>query len=114
MINLPLETPMNDTEFNDAVDATLLAIEDAIDTLDIDIDLEMSAGILTLTFENHSKVIINRQAGTKEIWVAARSGGFHCAWHDGTWVCGSTRETLQMLLSRVCREQSGAAIALSF
>ena len=39
-------------------DATLIAIEDAVETLDLDIDLETSGGILTLTFPNGSKVII--------------------------------------------------------
>ena len=104
---------MNDTDFNTAVDATLLAIEDAIEDLDIDIDLESAGGILTLTFENGSKVIINRQGPTKEIWVAARSGGFHCGHRDGEWVCSTTKETLPHLLSRVCSEQAGKAITLT-
>ena len=51
---------MNDTDFNTTVDAILLTIEDAIEDLDIDSDLESAGGILTLTFENGSKVIINR------------------------------------------------------
>lgn len=104
---------MNDTDFNTAVDATLLAIEDAIEDLDIDIDLESAGGILTLTFENGSKVIINRQGPTKEIWVAARSGGFHCAYRDNEWVCNTTQETLPALLSRVCTEQAGAAVRIT-
>lgn len=104
---------MNDTDFNTAVDAILLAIEDAIEDLDIDIDLESAGGILTLTFENGSKVIINRQGPTKEIWVAARSGGFHCGHRDGEWVCNTTKETLPALLSRVCSEQAGEAITLT-
>lgn len=108
------ETTMNDTDFNTAVDATLLAIEDAVEALDTDIDLESSGGILTLTFENGSKVIINRQGPTHEIWVAARSGGFHCGHHDRQWVCNTTRETLPALLSRVCSEQAGETITLSF
>jgi CyaY protein len=103
---------MNDTEFNTAVDAILLTIEDAVDALDLDIDLENSAGILTLTFANGSKVIINRQGPTKEIWVAARSGGFHCGHKDDTWVCSTTQETLPALLSRVCSEQAGSAVTI--
>ena len=106
------EITMNDTDFNTAVDATLLAIEDAVEDLDIDIDLESAGGILTLTFENGSKVIINRQGPTKEIWVAARSGGFHCGYRDNAWICNTTQETLPALLSRVCTEQSGEAITL--
>lgn len=103
---------MNDTEFNTTVDAILMTIEDAVEDLDLDIDLESSGGILTLTFANGSKVIINRQGPTKEIWVAARSGGFHCGYRGEAWVCNTTQETLPDLLSRVCSEQAGAAIRI--
>ncbi len=103
---------MTDTEFNTAVDATLLALEDAIDALSVDIDIEMSAGILTLTFETGSKIIINRQAATQEIWVAARSGGFHCAHQEAQWFCKTTQETLAQLLNRTCSEHAGCTVEL--
>lgn len=103
---------MNDTDFNTAADATLLAVEDALEALDLDIDLETSGGILTLTFANGSKVIVNRQGATREIWVAARSGGFHCGLKSGTWTCNTTGETLAGLLSRVCTEQAGTPVRL--
>ena len=96
---------MNDREFNDLVDGVLSSIEDVIDDADNDIDIESSAGVLTLTMVNGSKVIINRQAATHEIWVAARSGGYHCAWRQSQWHCTTTSETLGTLLSRVLAEQ---------
>lgn len=105
---------MNESEFNSRADAILLAIEEALDQLDTDIDFETSAGILTLTFENGTKVIVNRQVATFEIWVAARSGGFHCGFKDGQFVCNTTKETLQALLSRVCTEQAGEPVSLAF
>lgn len=109
---------MNESEFNQAADTTLLAIEEAVEaameTLGRDIDFETSAGILTLTFENGSKVIINRQVATREIWVAARSGGFHCGRKNDDWFCNTTKETLSTLVSRVCSEQSGEKMALAF
>lgn len=115
---MPFPTPadaptMNDTEFNTAVDAILITIEDAIETMDTDIDAENAGGILTLTFENDSKVIINRQGATQEIWVAARSGGFHCGHRDGEWICNTTKETLATLLTRVCTEQAGMPVTIA-
>ncbi|MDP1541072.1 MAG: iron donor protein CyaY [Moraxellaceae bacterium] len=103
---------MNDREFNDLVDGVLSSIEDVIDDAECDIDIESSAGVLTLTLVNGSKVIINRQAATHEIWVAARSGGYHCAWRDSQWCCTATNETLGTLLARVLAEQG--ATGLSF
>ena len=103
---------MNESEFNTAIDTTLLAAEDALEALDLDLDMETSGGILTLTFANGSKVIVNRQGATREIWVAARSGGFQCGRQDMHWVCNTTGEELGALLSRVCSEQAGEAVRL--
>jgi CyaY protein len=104
---------MNESEFNTTVDRLLLAIEDALEDHDADIDLETSAGILTLTFVNGSKVIINRQGATQEVWVAARAGGFHLARRGADWVCNTTGETLPALLTRVCSEQAGQPVILA-
>lgn len=106
---------MNETEFNQAADVTLLAIEEAVEALqdEHDIDFEMSSGILTLIFESGSKVIINRQIATREIWVAARSGGFHLGRKNDDWFCNTTNESLAALLSRVCSEQSGETVKIS-
>lgn len=102
---------MSDRDFHDAVDQALAGIEDAIDRADTDIDIEATAGILTLTLDNGSKVIINRQAPTREIWVAARSGGYHCGQSEGQWRCNTTGESLGALLTRVIGEQGGGQVA---
>jgi CyaY protein len=112
-------TELNEPRFNQLAEATLAAIEAAVEALqdEIDDDFEMAGGILTLTLENSSgassKIIINRQIATREIWVAARSGGYHCGRQNDDWVCNTTRETLAALLSRVLSEQSGTAVDIT-
>lgn len=104
---------MNESEFNALAEATLLSIEQQVEDADTELDFEMSSGILTLTAENGSKIIINRQVATLEIWVAARSGGYHLGRQDGVWFCQSTSETLQELLTRVVVEQGGEEITFA-
>ncbi len=104
---------MNESEFNALAEATLLSIEQQVEDADTELDFEMSSGILTLTAENGSKIIINRQVATLEIWVAARSGGYHLGRQDDVWFCQSTGETLQELLTRVVVEQDGEKIAFT-
>lgn len=101
---------MNESEFNALAEATLLSIEQQVEDADTELDFEMSAGILTLTAENGSKIIINRQVATQEIWVAARSGGYHLGRMGDGWFCQTTGETLQQLLTRVVVEQGGEKI----
>jgi len=106
---------MTESEFNRLVDETLLEIEQSIDAADADIDYEMSGGVLTLYFANGSQVVINRQVPAKQIWVAARSGGYHMDYREAArhWQGDRDGEELFALLSRVCTEQAGQAVVLS-
>ena len=100
-----------ESQFNEAVDAVLLAIERSLEEVDGDIDFETVAGILTIECEDGSKIIINRQTPNREIWLAARSGGFHFRLVDGDWVDTRGGQTLVERLRSVVREQSGMDVA---
>lgn len=105
---------MNESEFNQRIDETLLAIEEAIDASGVDIDYENVAGILTLIFEDGSQVIINRQIATLQLWLAARSGGYHFDWDGarGGWFRDSDDQPLQALLNETLSLHAGETIAL--
>ncbi len=105
---------MDETEFHQRVDRILASLESQTEALDTDIDCEISSGILTFEFANGSKVIVNRQTPNREIWVAAKSGGFHFRLDADIWRDTRSNQTLEALLSRVCSEQSGSDIAFSF
>ncbi len=106
---------MNETEFSDLADELMLLIEEALDDCDVDIDYETSAGVMTLTVEaDASKVIISRQPAMSQIWVAAKSGGYHFNFDGARWQCSTTGETLPQLLSRVCTEQASEDVSLTF
>lgn len=76
---------MNDSQYNLIADELLLAVEEAIEDSGVDIDYEGFGGLLTLTFKNTSKVIINKQAPLQEIWVATKFNGHHFVLNDGIW-----------------------------
>ena len=109
-----MQTLMNESEFHQRVDAILLSLESAFDNVDADIDCELSSGILTITFENSSKIIVNRQTPNREIWVAAKSGGFHFRYVDNVWRNTRGTETLAALLTNVIAQQSGCEVAINF
>ncbi len=103
---------MDESEFNQRVDDILEQIEDAIENTDADIDYETAGGILTLSFEDDSKIIINRQTPVRQIWVAARQGGFHFVYNENTdqWQLESSEQELFTALSQYCSEQAGEPI----
>ena len=77
---------MTELEFVPRAEATLARIETLLEQRDDDVDFQRSGNVLEIELDNGHKIIINRHDANQEIWVAAKSGGFHYAWHDGQWL----------------------------
>lgn len=105
---------MNESDFDQLAEDTMVAIEEAIDDSGVDIDYDTAGGILTLEFTNGSQIIINKQAPLTQIWVAARSGGFHFDYDadDECWRLPGGGEELFNCLGRYCSEQAGEEVIL--
>ncbi len=99
---------MTEFEFNDAIDDILMSIEEQLDEIDTDIDYETSSGILNLIMPNASQIIINRQSGNHQLWMAAKSGGFHFVYNDEKKQWLDTRSQLSFIDSlNQCLKQQG-------
>jgi CyaY protein len=110
---------MTDAEFLAQYQATLTAIEAVVETAiqdsDAEIDYESGNDMLTLSFRTGTVAIISRQTAVHQLWLAARSGGFHFDWEAGrkTWVCSLNGQALPDMLREVCLEQGGVALRFS-
>lgn len=105
---------MEETEFNALAEATLARIEQALDACPAGIDYELRpGGVLELEFDDGSKIVINRHSAAREIWVAAKSGGFHFRPENGRWL--GTRDGVELFaaLGRLASEQSGETVELN-
>ena len=103
---------MTESEFQSQADATLAAIERAIEAVDIDAEVDRSGGVLTLEFADAGKIVVNKQAPKQQIWIAARSGGFHFGWSEGTWRDTRDGRELFAALSAIVSAQIGTPVVL--
>ncbi|HEY4373453.1 MAG TPA: iron donor protein CyaY [Burkholderiales bacterium] len=104
---------MTETEFLTQAGALLSRIEEAVEAAGVEADLERKGdGILELEFDNGSKIVINSQTPMRQIWIAARTGGFHFESKDDGWLDTRSGEALFDTLSRVVSEQSGEPVRL--
>lgn len=108
---------MTDLEFLDRAEAALRAIEQACDRInddtDADIDNQRSGGMITLAFANRSQIVVNLQKPLHEIWLAARSGGYHYRWDGQAWVDTKGQGELFDQLSRSATEQTGQRLSFA-
>ena len=104
---------MTESEFENLAGATLAALESAFEAGAPDADVQAKgSGMLEVEFEDGSKMVINRHGAAREIWVAAKMGGFHFR-HDGSaW--RDTRDGTELFaaVSRLASQQGGTPVVL--
>ena len=103
---------MNESEFEALAGAALEKIERALETIDADFEVK-EGGVLEIEFDDGSKIIVNRHGAAREIWVAARSGGFHFRWDGAAWRDTRDGSELFAALSRLVSQQGGQAVRLA-
>lgn len=101
------------SDFESLADAMLEGIAQALEKSAADCDCETKgSGVLQLEFVDGSRIVINRHSAAKEIWVAAKAGGYHFRWDGKTWVDTRGGSELLAALSKLVSEQSGRAVVL--
>ncbi len=69
---------MDEPTYQKLADSTFATIEDLFKEVDADdVDCERAGDVLTLTFKDGQKCIINTQRPTRQIWVAAGARAWH-------------------------------------
>ena len=105
---------MDEREFEQRADEALERIEAALEATGVDADVERKdGGVLEIEFEDGSRMVINRHGATRELWIAARAGGFHFRWDGAAW--RDTREGTELFaaLSKLVSAQSGRSVRLA-
>ncbi len=109
-----MTAPLTQADFEALADAALEQIQLALEASASDADVESKAdGVIELTFEDDSRMVINRHGAAREIWVAALSGGFHFRWDGTAW--RDTREGTELFaaLSKLVSAQGGTPVVLA-
>ncbi|MBK1682824.1 iron donor protein CyaY [Rhodoferax fermentans] len=108
---------MNDAEFMDQAERVLKAVEASCDHINdatnADIDNQRTGGMVTLVFANHSQIVINLQKPLQEIWLAAKSGGYHYKFDGKQWMDTKGQGEFFASLSRFASEQSGSPLVFA-
>ena len=105
---------MTDQEFLDRAESLLRAVESNCDRLNekegVDLDNQRVGGMITLTFENRSQIVINLQKPLQEVWLASKSGGYHFRFTDGIWSDTKGQGEFFAELSRHASSHAGTAL----
>jgi CyaY protein len=102
---------MDEAQFEVQAAAALQALERALEKVEVDFELK-GDGVLEIEFDDAAKIVVNRHGAAREIWVAARSGGFHYRWDGAAWRDTRGGGELFAALSELISLQLGRAVRL--
>ncbi len=106
---------MTDTEFLDRAEMLLHRVEAACDRINdedrADIDSQRVGGMVTLAFANQSQIVINLQKPLHEVWLAAKSGGYHYKFDGAAWIDTKGQGEFFASLTRLASEQAGCSLS---
>ena len=104
---------MDESEFIRLAEQTLQELDRRVEASGIDADCAFKdTGVLEIEFGDGSKIIVHGQAAAREIWVAAKSGGYHFRSDGPRWVNTRDGSELFAALSRYVSRQSGETVNL--
>lgn len=108
---------MTDPEFMDRAEMLLKAVEASCDRINdenrADIDNQRTGGMVTLVFSNRSQIVINLQKPLHEIWLAAKSGGYHYKFSGNEWMDTKGQGEFFASLSRYASEQAACPLVFA-
>ena len=108
---------MTDLEYLDRAEALLASVEAGCDRInestDADVDNQRVGGMVTLTFEDRSQIVVNMQKPLHEMWLAARGGAYHYRWDGQCWRDTKGTGDFFAELSRHASLQAGRPLVFS-
>ena len=102
---------MDESRYQKLADAAFAAIEAMLEDVDPDVvDVERAGDVVTLSFENGKRAVVNTQRPTRQIWLAADARAWHFSFDEakGTWLDDKGQGVeLMAQVAAIVKQQAG-------
>lgn len=104
---------LEEKEYHQLIDELQQLVEDKLEEVELDVDIDNANGVLTIEFANGSQLILSRQPALQQLWIAAKSGGYHLAYDTvlNNWMVVNSNEQVNDLLQRLIKEQTNELVS---
>jgi CyaY protein len=101
----------NDFDFGTQSESALSRLNRALGVVAerYDVEVLFQNGVLLIEVEdpNPGKIVISPNSPSRQIWISAQLKSFKLDWREGSFVLGTTGETLDQLVGRLVGDQLG-------
>ena len=102
---------MDESRYQKLADSALGTIERMLEDVDAEVvDVERAGDVVTLTFANRKKCVINTQRPTRQIWLAANARAWHFSFDEvsAKWMDDKAQGVeLLTQVAAIVKEQAG-------
>ena len=107
---------MDESAYQHLADETFRRIGDVFEDVDSDaVDCEIAGDVITLTFADNKRCIVNTQRPTRQIWMAANARAWHFTYDDAkrAWMDDKGQGSeLFATLAKVVKEAAGVDLKI--
>lgn len=104
---------MDITQYDTLADQVLTRIEDWLQDFDPDeLDYTTADGVVKLEFSDGVTFVLNRQAGSHQMWYAAGVRAYHYDWNGTQWVDDRDGHELYANVARTVGAKLGRDVAI--
>ncbi|MCG8557687.1 MAG: iron donor protein CyaY [Proteobacteria bacterium] len=106
---------MDEQAYLHLADATFGRLMDALSDVDPEVvDCERAGDVVTLTFADGRRSVLNTQRPTRQLWLAGGESAWHFSYQSttGRWIDDKGRGELFAILGRLVRDASGLELDL--
>jgi CyaY protein len=105
---------MTEVEFERIADVELNQLLEALIACSDDIDPDLESGVLSITFDDDLKYVVNSHRSARQIWMAAERSAWHFDFDSDTktWIAAANGDELWAAVSRVVGNKLGSDVAL--
>lgn len=101
---------MTESEFIQMIDDFFDELEIAIEDADLPLEVEHGGGIMTITFTNGQKMVLNRHTPMHQLWLAGKAQGYHFDYQDGRWICNRSQREFFDIFNEAASSMAGQSI----
>ncbi|MBI4957386.1 MAG: iron donor protein CyaY [Myxococcales bacterium] len=108
-------TELSEADFERRADATLQAMVEALIAASDLLDPDLQSGVLTITFEDGTKYVVNSHRAARQIWLAAERAAWHFDFAPGrgAWIAAQTGAELWTTVAEVVSRRLGRTLELA-
>ena len=108
-----MDHALSESRFEALADETLGRLMEQLADLESDrLEVDLESGVLTMSFDDGVRYVINSHRAARQIWMAADATAWHFDWVESRWLSAKTGEELFGVVQARTSQKLGQTVSI--